>query len=104
MKLLISNLIIIFTLLGSVMILPNAYADDFVVSEECVGGTWKGIITNLEGEIIPNTIVRTIAFFFIIILNYLIKGLKIQANFRPPINQLTSFILRFEFLQYLSPL
>ena len=45
--------------MGSVMILPNAYADDFVVSEECVGGTWKGIITNLEGEIIPNTIVRT---------------------------------------------
>jgi len=44
---------------GGMVILPNVYADDFSVNGECVEGAWKGTITNLDGEIIPNASVRT---------------------------------------------
>jgi len=46
-------------LFGSVIVLPNAYADDFSVNGECVEGIWKGTITNLNGELVPNATVRT---------------------------------------------
>jgi hypothetical protein len=59
MKFLFYSLITLLTLFGSVMFLPNAYADDFLVNGECVEGIWTGTITNLDGDLISNASVRT---------------------------------------------
>ena len=60
MKILIFSLIAILLIGGITMVLPNAYADDFAFTSECVGGVWIGTITSTDGEPLPNTTVRTI--------------------------------------------